>query len=684
MSITLTYEPTFSGVEIDINSLGTAPFALVERSTNQISWTTVRGGAAVEVGPVPLPELTDTFTRTEVDSWGNADTGQAWTLSGGVVPDNYDVNSGVGKQSNSTVAALRHSKISLGVTEAETLVDVTVPVVPTGAAITAWVAGRGDFTANSYYAAQLNIATSGDVTLVLAKRVAGVLTTLLTSASIGTHSAGDTWRIRFRYFGTQLKARAWKTTDAEPGTWQAETADSALTAGTDIGLLSRLETGNTNTLPVVMSWDNLSAYVWGARLTDYEFTPGVVNYYRVRGFGQPQFISVGAADHDVNAAVTPGIPPGTLGGDTMVLLAACRNSGTGTVDTTAGWAADDTQGNMKLMSKTAAGTVGAPTTDVSPTVTFTGTAAGVDTSAQIVTFRGVDTSTFAEQGGMLNGAAANIAFGSLTPPDVNNLLALLFGWKQDDFTLATPPSPWTKIAQFATTTGDDQGLVWAYQSEVDLDDIAAGDITCTGGGSAISRSNVVVYGSDEYINEQTSTITPEINSVWLKSLARPFLNRPIQALLDNPTRIVRPARTGVFNIKGRTLPVAVNDIRGSRRFTIKALTETSADGQTMDFVLAAGDVMLIHVPHGCTSPPSGYVTILDAEQSYHPLRPERKTWTLPCIEVAPPGPHVVGALATWDSVLAQFASWDDVLAAFSSWQELLDTLIGDPSEVIVP
>jgi hypothetical protein len=53
-------------------------------------------------------------------------------------------------------------------------------------------------------------------------------------------------------------AKAWvPAAGAEPG-WHTVGTDTSLTAGTQIGLLSRLESGNTNTLPVVVSFDNLA------------------------------------------------------------------------------------------------------------------------------------------------------------------------------------------------------------------------------------------------------------------------------------------------------------------------------------------------------------------------------------------------------------------------------------------
>jgi hypothetical protein len=58
----------------------------------------------------------------------------------------------------------------------------------------------------------------------------------------------------------QLKASAWRVASAnEPDDWQVSMADSALTAGTNVGFGVRLETGNTNPTPVTLTCSNFLA-----------------------------------------------------------------------------------------------------------------------------------------------------------------------------------------------------------------------------------------------------------------------------------------------------------------------------------------------------------------------------------------------------------------------------------------
>jgi len=124
--------------------------------------------------------------------------------------------------------------------------DITLPVVPTGAAITLRLVGRW-FDASNYYEAQLNVATTGAVTLSLQKRVAGVINPI-SNVSAGTHNAGDTWRVVLDCQGTTFRSRAWDlTTSTDPVTYQlTATNENSVPVGVFAGAGVRRETGNTN------------------------------------------------------------------------------------------------------------------------------------------------------------------------------------------------------------------------------------------------------------------------------------------------------------------------------------------------------------------------------------------------------------------------------------------------------
>ncbi|MEV6693365.1 poly-gamma-glutamate hydrolase family protein [Micromonospora sp. NPDC051196] len=179
---------------------------------------------------------------------------------------------------------------------------------------------------------------------------------------------------------------------------------------------------------------------------------------------------------------------------------------------------------------------------------------------------------------------------------------------------------------------------------------------------------------------ESEQITPELGGVWLKSVARPFLNREV--IVKDFSAVERAARHGVFAVVGRSAPVVVSDLRGSRQWTVELLTETPAAADDLDLVLAAGDTMLIHTPADCDVP-GGYVAIDTVNISRPSRRSRRRVFALPCTEVAAPGPDVVGATLTCQTVLNTYATCADLLAAHATCADLLE-LIGDPVDVVVP
>lgn len=186
--------------------------------------------------------------------------------------------------------------------------------------------------------------------------------------------------------------------------------------------------------------------------------------------------------------------------------------------------------------------------------------------------------------------------------------------------------------------------------------------------------------SDVQVDQETAAITPDLTGVWLKSIGRPFLNR--QVTVADYSDIERPSRAGVFDVIGRSYPVAVSDVRGSRRWTLEVLTSTTAEATDLDLILASGDPLFVHVPADCTIP-GGYVTVGDTTQRRTSRRGLRRMFVLPCVEIAAPGADVVGATSTWQTVVSTYATWSDVISAHTTWADLLE-LIGSPSDVIVP
>jgi hypothetical protein len=181
-------------------------------------------------------------------------------------------------------------------------------------------------------------------------------------------------------------------------------------------------------------------------------------------------------------------------------------------------------------------------------------------------------------------------------------------------------------------------------------------------------------------SNQTGSLTPTLTATWLKSIARPFLNMSF-AQSEIVSDAARPERDGVFDIIGRSLPIAVTDVRSSLQYNLRLVTRTLAEANALDMLLASGDTLFLHVPP--TWPlPSAYVAAGSAPREFR-WSTDWSTWTLAIKEVAAPGPDIIGGTSTYQTVLSTYATYTTFLAAHSDYADVL-TLIGSPSEVIVP
>jgi hypothetical protein len=187
---------------------------------------------------------------------------------------------------------------------------------------------------------------------------------------------------------------------------------------------------------------------------------------------------------------------------------------------------------------------------------------------------------------------------------------------------------------------------------------------------------------DVQLSSETNTITPVIDRVWLKSIARPFLNRGVTTRDYSPP--TRRSRAGRFDIGGRTLPVVVSPVMCGREWTHEVLTYSLEEAHAVDLLLASGDVIFIQVPPGYDIP-GGYVGVSDIQRARisRPLSDDKRQFSVPVFECAAPGPDVVGYTATWEGLLAEYGSWTAVLAQFATWADVLE-YVSDPETVLVP
>jgi hypothetical protein len=231
--------------------------------------TTISGNAsgliemtAVSSAVVTTAPPSDTFTRAVVDGWGSATVGGAWTLTAGGAA-NFDVDGARGTISIPSASAQYSARLGdVSLQDVTATVKARTDKLAVGAASAPIILLRFIDVSN-YYALWLEFKTDATLQLSIRRFVGGSLTTLASGIVPGTHVAGTDFTLKFQVSGvspTTVRAKAWLSSGAEPGSWQLETTDStaALQLASAIGLAARLNGGTTNA-PTLFSFDDLTS-----------------------------------------------------------------------------------------------------------------------------------------------------------------------------------------------------------------------------------------------------------------------------------------------------------------------------------------------------------------------------------------------------------------------------------------
>lgn len=180
-----------------------------------------------------------------------------------------------------------------------------------------------------------------------------------------------------------------------------------------------------------------------------------------------------------------------------------------------------------------------------------------------------------------------------------------------------------------------------------------------------SGSGTYSYTSDPV------TLDAEATDVWLKDPGSPARSVRITVATPMPTWS-RAARQGVSQVRGRALPVVINDVRGGTTGDLTVVTETDADVDALWWVLDSGGPLLLQWPPGWGQHDM-YVSVGDVQATpvvdyaeFH----DRK-WTLPLTEVDRPIGGVTGSAdRTWQTVANSGSTWAEVLAGATNWLDV--------------
>ncbi|GAA4676907.1 hypothetical protein GCM10023347_34100 [Streptomyces chumphonensis] len=189
----------------------------------------------------------DAFGRTETDTWGTADSGQAWSNVG--TATDFAVAGGTGTITlTSPPETIRRQALPVDVADCEVLVRLSVDQVATGASMVPGILLRE--SGNDYYRARLHFSTAGGMFVSVTQNGSTVGSTPPLSY---TYTAGQEFWLRARITGQTVRLRAWPDGMGEPAhRWDHEVEiTSVVIASGALGVTGSAFAGNTNTDPVI-------------------------------------------------------------------------------------------------------------------------------------------------------------------------------------------------------------------------------------------------------------------------------------------------------------------------------------------------------------------------------------------------------------------------------------------------
>ncbi len=451
---------------------------------------------------------------------------------------------------------------------------------------------------------------------------------------------------------------------------------SGLDADADYALVERSTDGITWT--TVRGGDKVGLIGGSGKLDDYEFAAGVANTYRVTAVDSAAVQPNGAGTYTTgnNATLNPPLPGAVVNGAVMLLFVTHANTAA-TITTPSGWTRIlSGASHMAMFYRTMAPGVTAPS------VAFSGGAAGDSCSAHIRAWTNADTPQHVAL--QTNASAQNVAYPGATLAQ-DGIAWVMHMWKASSFTSgATAPALFGDAQGGSNAAGanSESNLTWRTDATANIRTITSGTSAYTGGSAAVSKARLIRMARRLNVGVETSVITPTLDSVWIKNVRRPSLNRRV--MVTGISEIVEPSRTAIVDVIGRTMPVAINDVRGSQRFTLQVRVPGLAEAADFRNALGTGHTVFVQAPSALSAVPTVYAAIGDTTRSQPrgSVRATSRYFDLPLTEVAAPASTVYSDTFTIADVIATYATIADVVAAVSTISALMDKV--STAVVIVP
>lgn len=242
----------------------------------------------------------DSFTRTVVAGFGSTtETNQAYTLTGTAA--DFNVNGSSGTIQPSTVSSRRIAVLNVGSPNQDITVDWSVATLPATNSFDIMPVLRYTDVNNFYWGGPL-IGTGGAISYVLNKIVAGVVTTLVFTATTLIYVPGTVYSTRAKISDSLLQFKIWPKVGPEPDVWSFTSTDVSLTTGNFGGFL--FSNGSAVTTHVA-TFDNLKITTPNYQFGSYELQRNdpVTNQWQTIMLATSPIVT-GFSDYEARVGVT--------------------------------------------------------------------------------------------------------------------------------------------------------------------------------------------------------------------------------------------------------------------------------------------------------------------------------------------------------------------------------------------
>jgi hypothetical protein len=200
----------------------------------------------------------DAFTRSVGSGWGTSPVNGAWSAftAGGTVATDVASNTGRHSITSTNASALTYlSTVSIRDVEVQTKVTLNDANL-TGDAASAGIVLRGQST-SAFMSVALIINPDETVSLWLLSDPSTFATGAINLSPVYTYT-GQSWMIKAQVEGRTLRGKAWPAGSPEPLDWQGRAVIAAPFGAGWVGVRSTVAVSNTDTKPLVFSYDDFA------------------------------------------------------------------------------------------------------------------------------------------------------------------------------------------------------------------------------------------------------------------------------------------------------------------------------------------------------------------------------------------------------------------------------------------